>query len=112
MSEKLIHPISGEIRKVNEVEFLDMFDPSVHDQILASAARYKDCEALVCFQKLDLSSSQRGQTTALVVGPSNTYKLSDIVKPEARLGDLPSRFQYPVAFVDYRTPNSHHATGS
>ena len=100
--EQLRHPISGVLKKLTETEFLDLFDPSVHDAILASANRYKDCEAIVCFENLQMDSSCFGDRAALVVGPSNTYTLAKILEPGARLGDVPSRFQYPVAYVDYR----------
>lgn len=102
----LVHPVSGELKELTPNDFLNLFDPSVHSAILASAARYPDKEALVCFENIDMSSSQIGQRAALVVGPSNTYKLEDIIKPGARLGDIPSRFQYPVSFVDYRQPKT------
>lgn len=108
MPEELIHPVSGKLKKLTEAEFIDLFDPSVRDAVLALAARHPDCEAIVCFENLDLSSSNLGARTALVVGPSNTYKLEDIIKPGARLGDVPSRFQYPVSYVDYRKENSHY----
>jgi len=103
------HPVSGTIRKVTEVEFLDMFDVSVQNAIMASAARYRDCEALVCFENLQMDSSQLGARTALVVGPNNTLKLAQLEDGGTRLGDCPSRFQYPVAYVDYRTGAPHEA---
>lgn len=101
-TEILKHPISGELKKLTPNDFLDLFDESVHSAILASAARYPDREALVCFENLQMDSSLFGLRSALVVGPSNTYNLEDIVKSGARLGDVPSRFMYPVSYVDYR----------
>lgn len=92
------------MKQLKETEFLDLFDPSIHDKILASAARYPDCEGIVCFENQDLGIvCRRGlERKALVVGPSNTYTLSDCQKPGARLGDVPSRFQYPTFYVDYQ----------
>lgn len=90
------------MRQLKETEFLDLFDPSTHNAILAAAARYPDCEAIVCFENQQMDSSQFGNRAALVVGPSNSRTLADCLKEGARLGDVPSRFQYPVAYVDYR----------
>lgn len=90
------------MKSVKESEFLALFDLTVHNAILASAARHPDCEALVCFENQQMDSSEFGRRSALVVGPSNTYTLQDVQKEGCRLGDVPSRFQYPVCFVDYR----------
>lgn len=87
--------ISGEIKELNRTQFLDLFDESIHGQIKRQIATYPDCDALVCFENLDMCSSRFGDRTCMVVGPSNTTKLADL--ETRRLGDLPSNFQYPVA---------------
>jgi hypothetical protein len=94
------------MKRLTESQFLDLFDLEVHDKIRAAAARYHDAEALVCFENVDFTSSHFGHRAALVVGPSNTYTLADVMEPGAHLGEVPSVFQYPVAYVDYRKPLS------
>ena len=95
-----LHPVSGPIRELSIGDFLALCDESVHSAILQAAARYPDRTALVCFENIDLSSSQLGHRTACVVGPSNTFRsLEHLTQPGVRLGDVPSRFQYPVAYV-------------
>ena len=103
MSE-LVNPVSGKLKKLSEGEFLDLFDPEVHNAILASAAKPADVEGIVCFETLDLGLVCRNGPgrTALVVGPSNTFTLEQAAV--GHLGDVPSRFKYPTAYVDYRKP--------
>lgn len=87
-----------ELKQCSWSEFLELFDPSVHDR-LRECARRDGVSHLVCFEVLDLWSSHLGQRTAMTVGPGCTYKDLDAVR-EGRLGDVPSRFQYPTVYVD------------
>ena len=87
------HPVSGEIKEVRETEFMALFDPELHDKIMAAVGRFRDAEAVVCFEVLDMGSSLLGCRTALVVGPSCTSTL--VQAASERLGDSPSRFAYP-----------------
>lgn len=92
------HSVSGTVRELTEEQFLDLFDPEVHEAIRANA-RKDGVEAVVLMENLDFCSSQFGHRTALIVGPSCTYQLSQIeTLPNFRLGDVPSRFQYPTAY--------------
>lgn len=89
--------VSGEIRELTEQEFFALFDSDTHRFIREAMDRYPDCDAVVCFESLDLGlvARQGPGRQCLVVGPSNTWKLEDL---ETRhLGDVPSRFKYPVA---------------
>lgn len=53
--------------------------------------------AVVIFENLDLSATGFGK--AVMVGPEFTYKT--VAEAAAgRLGDVPSRFQYPVAYYE------------
>lgn len=92
----IIHTVSGEVRQLPEEEFLALFDTSVHEAIKANAAK-EGVEAVICFENLDMWSSQFGLRTAMIVGPSCTYQLATL-GPDFRLGDVPSRFQYPTAY--------------
>jgi hypothetical protein len=102
----VIHPVSGILKRLSIGDFLDLFDESVRGDIVAAKGRYPDAEAIVCCENLQMDSSRCGDRSALVVGPSNSWTLDFLMDPANwfRLGDMPSQFQYPVAFVDYRKP--------
>lgn len=92
------HKVSGTVRELTEAEFLALFDPEVHEAIRANA-RKDGVEAVICMENLDMWSSQLGHRTALIVGPGCTFQLKQIeTLPNFRLGDVPSRFQYPTAY--------------
>jgi hypothetical protein len=92
------HKVSGEVRELTGPEFLALFDTEVHEAIRRNAAK-PGVEAVVCMENLDMCSSQFGARTAMIVGPGCTYQLSQIeTLPNFRLGDVPSRFQYPTAY--------------
>jgi hypothetical protein len=77
-------------------EFLELFEPEVHDDLIAALERYPDAEGLVCFENLQMDSSSCGERTAVVVGPSNTFTLEKA--RTGHLNDLPSQRQYPRSF--------------
>lgn len=92
------HPVSGTLKELNEVEFLALFDPEVHETIRERANR-EGVEAVVCMEVLQMDSSCFGMRSALIVGPGCTLQLAEIeTHPNFRLGDVPSRFQYPTAY--------------
>lgn len=78
-------------------EFLVLFDAEVHAALNRAATR-PGVTHLVCFTNLDLCSSQMGHRTACVVGEPYTYRNLDMAR-EGRLGDVPSRFQYPTEYA-------------
>lgn len=78
--------------------FLGMFDPSVHAAIESRLAR-PGVIGVACFENQDFSSSRFGDRTALIYGPGCTIKTRDEIAKQ-RLGDVPSRFQYPVAYYE------------
>jgi hypothetical protein len=88
--------VSGEIKELSQQEFLALFDQSVHEVIIANSKK-EGVEAVVCFEILDLGLLHRHGPlrTALIVGPSCTFKVADL--EHMRLGDVPSRFKYPVS---------------
>lgn len=91
------HPITGEIAEITLPELLDRFDVDVRERVKDLALRSPDVAAIVVMENRQLDSSCLGQRSALAVGPGCTYKLEDVVQANFRLGDVPSRFQYPVA---------------
>jgi hypothetical protein len=99
---KLINPVSGEVKEITIFDLLEKMDPSTHASIMEMAARYPDKEALVLFECLQMDSGHCGSLSVLAMGPSNSWPLSKVEDAGFRLGDVPSRFLYPVAYVDYR----------
>lgn len=85
------------MKQLTAKEFLSLFDPSVHDQIKAAAKRYPNATAVVCFENLDMCSSELGHRSALVVGPDNTFTSVEDCRGK-HLNDLPSQRQYPVSW--------------
>lgn len=89
------HPVSGEIKELTENHFLAMFDESVRPLICERAQR-EGTHAMVCFECLQMDSPFYGKRTAVCVGPQCSISLEDI-EGGAKIGDLPSTFQYPVS---------------
>jgi len=61
--------------------------------------RFPTATHIVIFSNLDFSSSEFGKYTAMVIGPDQTYKSLDQIE-NYWLHDLPSRRQYPVAYIE------------
>lgn len=86
-------------RHVSLDDYLKLFDPAVQGKIRGSALA-EGVTHLVCFENIDMWSSMCGHRTSLAVGDKQTYTLEKVLKRAyARLGDVPSRFQYPVAYA-------------
>ncbi len=75
--------------------YLALFDPQVHAAILAGLSR-PDVTGAVCYEVQDFCSSQFGHRTSVLVGPGCTYSLQTALA--GRLGDVPSRMAYPIAY--------------
>lgn len=92
------HPVTGPVHELTEEQFLALFDPEVHETI-RTKANQPGVEAVVCMEVLQMDSSCFGMRSALIVGPDCSYQLAQIeTHPNFRLGDVPSRFQYPTAY--------------
>lgn len=94
------------VRHVSFEDFLKLFDEEVHGKIRASALQ-PGITHVVCFENLDMWSSNHGHRSSLVVGvkPAGaeipSWTLERVLStPHFRLGDVPSRFQYPVAYAE------------
>lgn len=90
------HPVSGELKELTREEFFALFDPSVHDQLSMSAS-LGGTEAMVVMENLQTNSVCFGMRSAIAVGSGRCFPLSAVESPGFRLGEVPSRFQYPVA---------------
>lgn len=81
------------IKQVVSSEFFKLLDPSVHEAVRQAITRCQ-ATAVVLFENVDLCSSHLGERTAMVVGPTCTYKT--VADCEGHhLHDLPSMRQYP-----------------
>lgn len=78
-------------------EFLNQFDESVHERIVA-LLNSPGTVAVVCFENKQMDSSQFGARSALVIGEGRTYTTLESVEGQ-HLNDLPSQRQYPVSYV-------------
>ena len=91
-----------ELKPVTRPEFLALFESEVHDQIKHLLDR-ADVAGVVCFENLALDSPCLGHRTALIYGPGCENKVLTDLR-ERHLGDVPSRFQYPVFY--YQKPGA------
>jgi len=92
---KLKTPV-GEAVELGWEDFLAQFSPDAQRRI-AIALLQPGVSGVVCFRNLAMDSSHYGEQAALVFGAGNTYKtLEECLM--GRLGDVPSRFKYPVSF--------------
>lgn len=87
-----------EIKEISFGELLGKMDPTVRERIKQSLVRHQSTIA-VLFENLDLRSRFFGARSVLGVGGAdNTYKTLDEVRGQ-HLGQVPSVFQYPVAWA-------------
>ncbi len=89
--------ISGEVKEIPLAELRELMDPSIHDGI-SRLAEMEGAEALVLYECLQMDSSCLGMRTVVVAGRA---PISQTLRKavDGRLGDVPSRFQYPVKFT-------------
>lgn len=83
-------------------DYLKLFDKSVHEKIRESARR-PGVTHVVCFECLDMWSSRLGKRDSMIVGTQQSFTIEKVLTTKfCRLGDLPSRFQYPVAYASVK----------
>ena len=90
--------------KVDWNTFKNLFDEEVHPA-LERVIRRDGVSHIVCFENPNMNSSEFGHRTAVIAGPGCTYRTLDMAL-EGRLGDTPSRFQYPTFFAEVPPCNS------
>jgi len=78
-------------------ELYKMFHKSVHSDLDAKIVKTR-AEYVVVFENLQMDSSNFGHRSALMIGAQCENKTIDDIR-ERRLGDVPSRFQYPVHYA-------------
>jgi hypothetical protein len=80
-------------------DYLQLFDESVRD-LIRESAKADGVTHVVCMECLQMDSGHFGRRSSMIVGSKQTYSLKDILGTKyARIGDVPSRFQYPVAYA-------------
>lgn len=85
--------------KLNKQEFMQRGRFDVEVALQEALKRKSDAVGLVLFENKMLDSSSRGTMTAMLIGPTNTYK--SVEECEGKyLNELPSQRQYPVAWVE------------
>jgi hypothetical protein len=101
--------IGGEVKSVSKAQFFALFSPPMQDE-LEEKWTDEGAAGFVCYENLQMDSSEFGKRTAHVFGPGFAYNsVGQVVRSVPRLGGAPSRFQYPVAYcVKYDAYSNHH----
>lgn len=90
--EKFLELVAESIKKQLKEQITKLLDRSDENRSLP------DDEAIVCFENLDMSSSQYGHRVFMTVGPARTYTLEDVKQDSVHLGEVPSQFLHPVQY--------------
>lgn len=85
--------VSGEITVTVWNDVLKMADQTLRDQLTAMATG-DGVAGVMVYECIDLSSKRLGHKSFMIFGPGCTYKTIEEAAA-GRLGDVPSRFQYP-----------------
>jgi hypothetical protein len=101
--------IGGEVKLVSKAQLFALFSPHMQDE-LEEKWTADGVTGFVCFENLQMDSSEAGKRTAYAFGAGMTYdSAKQLVREVPRLGDAPSRFQYPVSYcVKYDAYSDHH----
>lgn len=87
------------IPKLSKQEFMERGKFDVEVALREALKRKSDAVGLVLFENKMFDSSSRGAMTAMLIGPTNTYKSAEECEGKY-LNELPSQRQYPVAWVE------------
>jgi hypothetical protein len=96
----LLNRIGQPIQPATWEEFLAQFDEEVHSR-LREVMNREGVSSLVMFENQMFDSSAFGQRTALCVGSGCTYKSVEEAAG-MHLGEVPSRFQYPLLYTSHK----------
>lgn len=98
VEEEFVNALGSKLRRVDSVPELIEHLTNVESQAsLERQIARPDVTAAIVYQNLQMDSSQHGHIVVLVVGPGCTYKTISSAAV-GRLGDVPSRFLYAVAY--------------
>lgn len=88
--------IGMEVKKLDTLHDLLKLAAGLPAREILTLSDHPKTEGLVVYQCLQLDSSRAGETDVVAVGPQRTYSLEAAIA--GRLGDVPSRFKYPIAY--------------
>lgn len=101
--------IGGEVKPMSKAEFYALFAPETQDELERKWVGDTGLTGFVCYENLQMDSSQFGTRTALAFGAGFSAPNPErAVEMYPRLGDVPSRFQYPVAYCSKFDAYSNH----
>lgn len=86
------------IKKVSKQEFLEEAQPTKFEALERALSLYPDALGIVLFRNMMMDSSSLGESSCVIVGPSNTFKSVEDCEGKW-LKDLPSQRQYPQVWV-------------
>lgn len=86
------------IEKVSWEDFIKRGELASPQAVKEALQHYPDAVGVVLFQNLMMDSSSFGDSSSVIVGPSNTFTSAEACEGKW-LKDLPSQRQYPVAWV-------------
>src|SRR5262245_48952029 len=92
------NPISGTVKAVPLDQLLAMADEDIRERLTSMLAQ-SHVSGLMCYEVLQMDSSQFGHRHFMIYGPGCTYRTAADAA-NGRLGDVPSRFAYPVAYYE------------
>lgn len=79
-------------------DLLGMFEPEIQ-AVVKERIKKRKPDAVVVMEVRQMDATAYGNRSVLLVGGQFTYTLSDVLQPGFRLGDVPSRHEYPVAYA-------------
>lgn len=88
------------MEQVEKEDFIALFPDDMH-AALRVALTPEHISGATCYTNLQMDSSHYGERTAMVFGPTCTYK-DPVSMAEGHLGDLPSQCKYPTHY--YKKP--------
>ena len=90
--------VESKLKKITMGKLKELTHVSIHAR-LEQSLKKEGVDYLVLFENQQFDSSEFGKRSILSVGPTCTYKtLEEVAK--GHLGNVPSRFQYPVSYVE------------
>lgn len=85
--------------RITVAEMLARADAEIHPRLHDLLGKLNEGGGLVCYENVQLDSSQAGQRTFLVFGaPYSMGTAEEVVAKHRWLHDLPSQRQHPTAY--------------
>ena len=96
--------MNNDNKKLTIEEYLDLFEPEVHDAIRESLTR-EGVAGAVCMVNQVFDSGRFGLRTSMIFGPGCTFKSIEKIERQSKPGGiyltgLPSSASFPERYVD------------